>query len=210
MSDKLGEMLVKGGVITAAQLEAARETQRQVGGKLSVVLVKLRSVPEERLVEFLSAHMNLPKLTLRELVVSPKVSALLDVEVLEKHNVLPISRTEDALVLAASDPLDYNAIDEVRFLTGLRTDLAVAARSNIQKAIDYYCHARPCAELQEAEQVRRATSDGKGPQDSGAQSGMRQSLRVPPAKVLQGLVDLLVDKKVIAREELAARVTRTK
>lgn len=210
MSDKLGEMLLKGGVISAEQLETAKETQRQVGGKLGAVLVKLRCLPEDRLVDFLSLQMNTPKFSLRDLVVSPKVSALLDVEILEKHNLLPISRTEDSLLLAVSDPLDYDAIDEVRFLTGLRTDLAVAARTNIQKAIDYYCHARICPELQEAEQMRRTSEGGKSASDAQKQAGGRPPIQVPTARVLQVLVDLLVDKKVIAREELAARVARAK
>lgn len=205
MSEKLGEMLVKGLLITEADLRIAQETQRQVGGRLSVVLVKLRILPEERLVDFLGSQLNLPRLRLKELVVSPKVSALLDVEVLEKHNVLPIRRTEDTLVLATSDPLDLDALDEVRFLTGLRLDLVVAARSHIQKAIDYYCHAAPCPELSEAEEALR--SPGRTP---AAASGSAQAVRVAPAKVLQTLIDLLIDKKVIAREELAARCAKAK
>src|SRR3990170_1570185 len=130
MGDRLEDMLVKTKLVSEAQLIAALETQKQVGGKLGVLLVKLRYVTEEKLVACLGEQLNLPVLQLKDLVVSPQVSALLDVEVLEKHQMVPIRRTEDALALAVADPLDLNAIEEVRFLTGLRTDLAVAARSH--------------------------------------------------------------------------------
>ena len=41
-------------------------------------------------------------------------------------------------------------------------------------------------------------------------AGSAQAVRVAPAKVLQNLIDLLIDKKVIAREELAARCAKAK
>jgi type IV pilus assembly protein PilB len=196
-------MLLKASVITEAQLKTALDTQKELGGKLSVILIKLRIVSEEKLAQFFHDQLKLPLLGLKELMVSPKVSALLDLEVLEKNQVVPIRRTEDTLVLAVADPTDYNAIDEVRFLTGLRTDLAVTSRSNIQKAIDYYFHARPCKELQDAEAEARSkgtlpAADAKG----GA------PVQLPPAQVLQALVDVLIDKKIITKDELAAKVRR--
>ncbi|MCW8133391.1 MAG: hypothetical protein KIS92_23815 [Planctomycetota bacterium] len=204
MSDKLGEMLVRANLITESQLKTALETQQQVGGKLGVILHKLRYIPEDTMVTFLGQQLNLPTLQIRELVVSPKVSALMDVELLEKHQMLPIRRREDVLLLAVADPMDFNAVDEVRFLTGLRTELAVASRTNIQKAIDYYFHGLPCPELATADEEVRTSGE------HAAVSGGRAGVRVPPAQVLQALVDLLIDKKVITKEELAAMIGRAK
>jgi len=203
MSEKLGEMLLKAKLLTESQLRTAMDTQKQVGGKLSVILVKLRMLPEEKLALCYGRQLNLPVLALKELVVSPKVSALMDVEVLEKHQILPIRKQEDELLIAVADPLDYDAIDEARFLTGLRTKTALATRSDIQKAIDFYFHGMPCAELSGADAVARSG-------EHAAVSGGRAGVRVPPAQVLQALVDLLIDKKVIQREELAGKVNRAK
>lgn len=204
MSDKLGEMLLKANLITESQLKVALETQQQVGGKLGVILHKLRYIPEDAMVTFLGQQLNLPTMQIRDLVVSPKVSALMDVELLEKHQMLPIRRREDVLLLAVADPMDFNAVDEVRFLTGLRAELAVASRTNIQKAIDYYFHGLPCPELATADEEVRTSGE------HAAVSGGRAGVRVAPAQVLQALVDLLIEKKVITKEELAAMIGKAK
>jgi type IV pilus assembly protein PilB len=201
----LGDVLVKAGLINESQLKMAMETLKQVppGSKLAAVLVKLRYVQEDRLATVLGQHLNLPVLGLKDLVVSPRVSSLIDLEVLEKKTILPVRRTEDTLLVAVADPMDYSALDEVRFLTGLRTETAVATRSNIQKAIDYYFHGRSCKELQDAEAAVRGES-GKA---AGAAGG---AVKASPTIVLQALVELLITKKVVTREELMDFVNRSK
>lgn len=197
----LGEMLVKAQQITESQLKMAQETQKQVSGsKLGSILVKLRYIDEEKLASFLGQQLNLPVLSLKELVCSPKVSALIDLEVMEKKMVLPIRRTEDTLLIATDDPLDYNAFDEIRFLTGLRTEVAVASRTSILKAIDYYFHGRPCEQLQAAEVARRTAADAAGGKSEG------KGTAASPTEVLQALVELLIAKRVVTREELTGRV----
>lgn len=192
MSDRLGEMLVKALLINDQQLKTALDTQRELGGKLSTILVKLRFINDDKLVSFLAKELNLPALSVKELAVSPKVSALMDVEIIEKHMILPLSRTEDTLSVATADPLDYEALDEVHFLTNLKVKVGVASRANIQKAIDFYFHGRVCKELQEAE--------------GGAAPKAAAPAAPSQVAVLKSLVELLIEKKVFTKEELLAKV----
>ena len=199
MSDKLGEMLLIHKVITEAQLKDALARQSQIGGgKLGTILTKLRYVSEEQLAAFLGEQLKIPVLALKDLQVEPKVSALVDVEILERHQILPIRRTGESLLVAVVDPLDLDGVDELQFLTGLRVETAVASRANIKKAIDYYFHNRNCPELQEAEKV------------SGISSGLHPAIgtRASTQSVLQALTELLIEKKIIAHDELMAKVAR--
>jgi len=210
MSDRLGEMLVQAKRVTEDQLRQALETQQQVGGKLGVILTKLRIINEDTLADFLGQQLNIRVLGIKELVVSPQVSALVDLEVLEKNEVLPLYMKDDKLVIAVSDPLDYNAIDELRFLTNHSLDLRLGTRSNITKAIDFYFHGRACKDLEDAETALRAS--GKHP---AAASGSRLqanvgAIKASPLKVVQALVELLVEKKVITRDELATKLGQLK
>lgn len=201
---------MRAGLVSEAQLKTGIETQKQVGGKLGTLLVKLRYIPEERLVNFLGRELNLPVLSLKHLVVSPQVSALMDVEVLERHLVLPLSKGEDGLRLAMADPLDFEAIDEVRFLTGMSVRAEVASRTNIQKAIDYYCHGQACAELVEAEKAQAEARKSGAAEGAVAGAGSVPLGGASPTATLQALVDLLVEKRVIGREELSAKLARIK
>ncbi|HYG75226.1 MAG TPA: hypothetical protein VEK08_09515 [Planctomycetota bacterium] len=194
MSLKLGEMLVANNVISQAQFDKALETQKHVGGKLPVILSKLRYINEDQLAEFLGAQMKLPVLGLKDLVVMPNCSALVDVEVLEKNQILPIRKTNETLVVAVADPLDLDGVDNLQFVTGLRIETAVASRANIIRAIDYYFHGRTCPEIQETEKARGITS--------GQHAAVSAGTRASPQAVLQALTELLIEKKLITQDEL--------
>jgi hypothetical protein len=198
MSSKLGEMLISKQIISEAQLKNALDTQKQIGGRLGTILVKLRYVTEEQLATFLGEQLKIPVMRLPDLVMTPAVSAVLDVQVLEKHHVLPIRKSGDRLQVASVDPMDLDAIDELQFATGMQVDLAVASRSDLVKAIDYYFHGKPCLEIKESEKAKGVASG----QHLAVQSGTRAS----PHVVLQALTELLIEKKVIAREELLAKI----
>jgi hypothetical protein len=198
MSLKLGELLLGKHIVSEAQLNKALEMQRQIGGKLGNILVKLKYLSEEQLAAFLGEQLKIPVLSLCDLVVNPNVSALVDVEILEKHQILPIRRTNDTALVALADPLDLNGVDKLHFLTGLRIDLASASPTSITKAINYYFHGKPCPEIEEAEKAK-----GLRP----GQGSIRSSeLRVAPLAVLQALTELLIERKIISQDELLARV----
>jgi hypothetical protein len=199
MSLKLGEMLVANKVISEAQLAKAIETQKQVGGKLGTILAKLRLLSEEQLASFLAEQMKLPLMNLQDLVVYPNVSALVDAEVLEKNQLLPIRRSgETGLLVVVADPLDLDAVDNLQFLTGLRIETAVATRSNILKAIAYYFHGQACPEIQATEKARGVAS--------GQHPAVSAGTRASPQAVLQALTELLIEKKLITQEEVLGKL----
>jgi len=199
---KFGELLLRKKRITEAQLKTALEMQQKIGGKLGTIVVKLGYLTENQLSEYLAEELKVPLLNLKDLVVQPRVSQLLDLEVLEKKHLLPIRRIGDGLLVATVDPLDLDSLDEVHFITGLRVEPAVASRASILKAIDYYFHGQPCPELQAAEKAAGASSAGL--------TAAKGETRVAPQAVLQALTELLIEKKVITQEELLKKVAGRK
>jgi type IV pilus assembly protein PilB len=201
MSIKLGEMLLNNKVINEAQLKDALEKQTQIGGKLGTILTKLRYVTEDQFAKFLSEQMRIPLFQLPDLVVHPAVSALMDVELLKKHQVLPIKKIEDRLLVAAVDPMDLDGLDELHFVTGLRVECGVASRTNILKAIDYYFHGKACPEITNSEIAKGVTS--------GMHTAVKDGVtRATPQAVLQALTELLIEKKIITQQELLAKVEK--
>lgn len=202
VTSKLGEMLLSRKVLTEAQLKTALETQTQIGGKLGTILVKLRYMTEDQLAAFLADQLGLPLLRLKELVMQPAVSALVDAEMLEKHAALPVRKSGDSLLVATADPMDLDGLDEIQFLTSLRIQTAVASRSDILRAIDYYFHNKPCQVIQEAEAAAGVTS--------GTHRTVKDGTHASPQAVLQALTELLIEKKVITRDELLKKVAGEK
>jgi len=133
---RLGELLVEGGLITPAQLQSAITHQKIARGRLGSNLVALGYISEEVLMDFLSHQTGVPQIDVRQVDIPPQVLKLVPHRLADQFTVLPISTKEPkSLVLAMSDPSDLNAIDSVRFASGLNVEPVVASHSALRKAI---------------------------------------------------------------------------
>jgi type IV pilus assembly protein PilB len=140
---RLGELFVKEGYINASQLEKAISVQRQEGGRLGEVLVKLGLVKEDQVVAILGKQLNIPYFSLGTGMLKPAVDQglerLIPQDFAVKNSVLPLSRTLRSITVAMSDPLDLILIDNLRKLTGCEINPVIATKSDIAKAIeDFY------------------------------------------------------------------------
>jgi type IV pilus assembly protein PilB len=134
----LGQLLVKANLITEAQLNEAVRIQRLEGKRLSSVLVKLGFITEPALVEFFSRQYSTPVINLSEYKIDPALLKLIPYETVKKYQLMPLSKDGASLRLAMADPSNNLAIDDVRFLTGMKVSAYVAAESSIAEAIEKY------------------------------------------------------------------------
>jgi len=139
---RLGELLIKEGLINEEQLEKAINVQKQEGGRLGEILVKLGMVGEGQLVSALGKQLNIPYFSLGAGMFKPAtdqgLEQLIPQEFAIKHSVLPISRTLRSLTVIMSDPLDLILIDNLRKLTGCEINPVIATKSDILKAIEEF------------------------------------------------------------------------
>lgn len=134
----LGQLLLKAKLIDEAQLQEALRVQRLEGKRLGSVLLKLGFVNEESLITFLSRQYNTPAINLSEYRLDPAVLKLVPAETAKRYLLVPISKEGASLKVAVSDPSNNFAIDDVRFLTGMKVSVYVAAESAIVEAIEKY------------------------------------------------------------------------
>ncbi len=136
---KLGELLIKEGLINPAQLEKAIGVQRKDGGRLGEVLVKLEMVKEDQLVEILGKQLGISYFSLGSGMLKPGMDAdlknLIPADFALRNLIFPLSRTLNSLTVAMVDPLDFILIDNLKRLTGCEINRVIATRSDISKAI---------------------------------------------------------------------------
>ena len=139
---RLGELLIKEGLITAAQLEKAISSQRQEGGRLGEILVKLGFVKEDQVVAILGKQLNIPYFSLGTGMLKPAMDQglerLISQDFAFKNSILPLSRTLRSITVAMADPLDLILIDNLRKLTGCEINPVIATKSDISKAVDEF------------------------------------------------------------------------
>ncbi|MBI2943902.1 MAG: type IV-A pilus assembly ATPase PilB [Candidatus Wallbacteria bacterium] len=147
-STRLGELLVKHNLITKDQLTKALAQQETSGGRIGANLVKLGFISEDEITAFLSRQYGVPSINLNQFEVDANVTKLIDADMAQKYQVLPINRAGGVLTVAMADPSNIFAIDDIKFKTGLRVEPVVAAESAIRNAINkYYDNAGMVDEL---------------------------------------------------------------
>ncbi|MCS6874425.1 MAG: type IV-A pilus assembly ATPase PilB [Pyrinomonadaceae bacterium] len=149
MSLKLGEILVKEGLITQQQLAEAMDYQRRNGGRLGSSLVKLGFVSDEVITEILSRQYGVPSINLEVYEIEEDVIKLIPRDMAVKYAILPVARTGATLTLAMSDPTNVFALDDAKFHTGLNIEPVIASENSILEAIAKYYSLPKSIELVE-------------------------------------------------------------
>ncbi|PYS95730.1 MAG: type IV-A pilus assembly ATPase PilB [Acidobacteria bacterium] len=138
MAVKLGEMLIKAGLLTPQKLQEALEYQKSNGGKLGFNLVKLSFVKEEDITRVLSQQYGVPAINLAKIEIEESVVKLIPSEVAQKYLIMPVSRTGATLTIAMMDPTNVFAMDDIKFMTGYNVEPVVASEVAIKDSIDRY------------------------------------------------------------------------
>ncbi len=138
MSKTLGPLLLQAGIMSSAELEASLDEARKRRITLFELIIHEKRVSEESLAETLSKWLNLPQIRLASATVDPKALRAVSEEMARKHSAMPVKVERNSLVVAMSDPSDFNAIQEIGFASGLSVRPVVASRSEVLDAIDRY------------------------------------------------------------------------
>lgn len=119
---RLGEILVGEGAVTAAQLKEALAKKEREGGFLGRALVELGYIDQNTLISFLVKQCKIPHLNLLDYEIHEDLLTLIPKEVCLKHNLVPIDKLGRILTVAMVDPLDIEALEEIR---GICPDLKI-------------------------------------------------------------------------------------
>ncbi|NMB15927.1 MAG: Flp pilus assembly complex ATPase component TadA [Firmicutes bacterium] len=131
---RLGELLRDGGILTDDQLGRALEVQRKSDKRLGEILLDLGFADEEQIADALASHLEVPRVDLDQLVVTPGAITLIPEEFASRYSVFPWKEEDSCLHVAMTDPLDIQVIDDLRMLTGLNVKPYVATLSEIRRA----------------------------------------------------------------------------
>ena len=135
---RLGDLLVSAAVITEQQLMDALQEQKNTGLRLGDQLIAMNLVSEQQIIEVLEFQLGIPHVDLYKQKINRKLVNIISEELARKHQVLPISKTNNRLMVAMSDPLDYFALDDLRLSTGFEIDPAIAKKEELRLAINRY------------------------------------------------------------------------
>ncbi|HEX7089341.1 MAG TPA: type IV-A pilus assembly ATPase PilB [Longimicrobiales bacterium] len=139
--DRLGELLVRNGLITQEQLARALADARANGTRIGHSLIKLGFVSEDDVVRVLARQYRVPAVDLSNIVIDPRIIRLVPSEIALKHTILPLRRVGRTLTVAMANPTDAGALDDLKFVTRHDIEPVVAGEFTLRKQIEKYYEA---------------------------------------------------------------------
>ncbi len=136
---KLGEMLIEAGLLDESRLRIALADQQQRNHPLGVTLVLLDLVDEAEMLRVLGRQLNVATARFAVRRLPPELRELLPYEVAKRLRCVPLhieaegSRKE--LYVGMADPRDLEALDYIRFRTGMTVHAVLVSGARLDDAI---------------------------------------------------------------------------
>jgi type IV pilus assembly protein PilB len=143
LSEKLGEILLRDGVVSQEQLHGALKGQLENGKSLGENLVQIGAIASvDDIVWQLAAQINTQVVNLSEMELPANIISLIPEEMAIKYGVIPVQKEERIIHVVIGDPKNVFVIDAIKFLTGCNVRVWMAPESQVKKFIEkYYIHS---------------------------------------------------------------------
>ena len=133
---RLGDILVRKGWITEAQVQSALAAQGSERGLLGTILMRRGLIDTSQLGEALSEQYGVPFLEVIPESINPQVVRLLPEDLARRCQAVPVGISGRTLELAMVAPDDMDVICEAELITGYHVEPVVSLQSGIESALD--------------------------------------------------------------------------
>ncbi len=138
----LARKLYQDGAIEQNTIVDAMETAKKQKIPLITYLVQNKLVPARTIAMAAAEEFGTPIIDLDTISVDSFPKELVSEKLVRKHRALPISKRGTRLFIAVTDPTNLQALDEIKFNTGLSTEAIIVDEDKLDAAIDRYLDNR--------------------------------------------------------------------
>lgn len=186
MATRLGECLLKAGVINDAQLAEALKIQEERQGFLGHILLEKGWISDKQLCGAISESLHVNCVSIENVLISEEVIGLISNSLAVTCQILPLFVHNNAVYLAMENPGDTGVVQLVEYETGRQVRPLMAPASELSEMIAKYYHID-----------EKAHAEPETPSD--LQKKITREIGFGERKRLG---DLLVDAGLISAEQL--------
>jgi len=201
MQMRLGDLLVKNGLIRQEELETALESQQQSNRKrLGEILIDSDQVAKKDLLKMLALQLEIPLFDLEKTEIDADSVRMFPEKMSLKYGCAPIRREDDELIVVMADPLNLQAIDDLKQTTKCEIKPAVGDREQIEEVIRKFHRAenvsdisKSLPELDGLFKVVKLADDGNGRDDSITDLKV-QSQQAPIIRIVNIIINEAIEE----------------
>src|ERR1041385_3195293 len=140
-TDRLGDILVREGLLSREKLVQALTEHRSSGMPLGYILAKQGLVPEVEITRIVARQLRVPAVDLSRFEVDQKLVRLIPTDIAKRHFVLPLKREGRTLTVAMANPTDQVLLQELRFITRFDLFPVFAGEYTLRNLVEKYYDA---------------------------------------------------------------------
>jgi len=133
---RIGDLMVRRGVLTEEQLMHALSVQKKTGAKLGNTLIELNLVTSQQFHEFLATQLDLPYIDLKHYNYKPETVRLLPETAARRFRAIALSTENNKVLVGLADPTDLRAYDELAKILKSAVEIAVVNEAELLKVLD--------------------------------------------------------------------------
>lgn len=132
---RLGDLLISAGVIRPEQLNDALAIQKKTRERLGDVLINNGIITEQQLIEALQMQLGVDFVDLTAVSIPLELARFVPRSIAKKYCIVPVKLQKDELYVAMSDPLNFEAQEEVKSASHKQVVPMIATRRAVEQAI---------------------------------------------------------------------------
>ena len=197
---KLGEILIDGGLLTQEQLRQALVSKRNTKLKLGEFLVRQGILRESQLIDFLSEQLKIEKYHPEKYPLDLSLANVIPADIAQKHQVVPLMRKANLLIIGVTDPLDIRALDTVEAVTNIEVEPVICAEQQLNQLIGslYGAYSDLDDVLESIQQVKYGETDievEKGGEDVQVSSLQDMAEEAPIVRLANSILSQAVRER---------------
>jgi type IV pilus assembly protein PilB len=198
-----GELLIAKGLLSRRELIEALNEQRENGGRLGEVLLRLKMLKDEQITSSLAEHLAMDYIHFDDITrINMNVARMLPESIAKRFCLVAIGELDDQVIIAMADPLNVVAIDTVTLKIKRRIKVVISSPQEIRRVIEVVYHGSDVEEQQLRDLVELEVNSDLGREDAlaekileGQESSEAEATKAPVIR----FVDLLLSQAAKSR-----------
>jgi type IV pilus assembly protein PilB len=197
-----GELLVSKELLSRRELSEALKEQREHGGRLGEVLLRLKMLNDEDVTLALAEYLSMDYARLDDIdQIDMNLARMLPESVAKRFCLVVIGQTDDSVIIAMADPLNVIAIDTITLRIKRQIKVVISSPQRIRQRIEAIYHGSDVEEQQLRDLVEFEVSTEQSQEDLLAEGITESDISeeaATKAPVIR-FVDLLLSQAVKSR-----------
>ncbi|MBI2608376.1 MAG: type II secretion system ATPase GspE [Deltaproteobacteria bacterium] len=150
----IGQILLEHTPLTETQLEEVLLLQKTSSKKLGEILIEKNYLNVEHILTALSVQLGISfQKEINGDEIDPTLIMNLPITFAKRHEILPIEKKGNIVRVATTDPLNVEALDEIRVILGAQIETVISTPHKIQDAINRVYEKKSQREISDLDQA---------------------------------------------------------